>query len=132
MISSIMHFMMGGIVAVLAAIALVSTAAPAGATPLCGPDMRWSGNVGEVVAQLGPTGYIQWGAQDFTDNAGLWQAWALVGTRTVDYKIQDYQPHGRVNPKHLRSGHVFRLMVLHTKLDGSKSVSRPDAACIIP
>jgi len=57
---------------------VVVTAGTANAAGVCGPDMRWPGNAGEVVAQIGPTGYIQWGAKDYVDNSGLWQAWVMV------------------------------------------------------
>jgi hypothetical protein len=122
-----------GVVVVAVAMGLIAAAAgTASAAEVCHLNMVWAGRVGEVNASFVPSGFIQWGARSYVDNGGLWLAYILVGRRTVDRKEQDYPPHGSVNPKDLRSGQVLRFLVYHVDSDGNKSVSRPDAACLIP
>lgn len=111
---------------------MLATTGTANASGVCGPDMRWIGSAGEVTAQLGPTGFVQWGARDYTDNGGLWLAYVSVGRRQVDRKEQAYQPHGSVNPKDFRSGQVLAFSIYHVDTHGNKSLSSPDANCVIP
>jgi len=124
----------GAVVAavVVSLVATVATAGMASAAEVCRPNMVWAGRVGEVNANLAPNGFIQWGARSYVDHGGLWLAFVTVGRRTVDRKEQDYPPHGSVNPKDLRSGQVLRFLVYHVDTTGNKSVSRPDAACLLP
>lgn len=117
---------------VLCLIAAMVTAGTASAMEQCRLNMVWAGTAGEVNASLAPSGFVQWGARSYGDNGGLWLAFVLVGRRTVDRKEQDYPPHGSVNPKDLRSGQVLRFLVYHVDTSGKKSVSRPNAACLIP
>lgn len=117
---------------VLGLIAAVMTPGTASAMEPCRLNMVWAGSAGEVNASLAPSGFVQWGARSYGDDGGVWLAYVLVGSRTVDRKQQDYPPHGSVNPKDLRSGKVLRFLVYHVDTNGNKSVSRPDAACVIP
>jgi hypothetical protein len=124
-----------GTVIVAVVVSLIATAVTAGtasAVEACRLNMVWAGKVGEVNASLAPTGFLQWGARSYVDDGGLWLAFVLVGRRTVDRKEQDYPPHGSVNPRDLRSGQVLRFLVYHVDTTGTKSVSRPDAACVLP
>ena len=116
----------------LGVVAMVTTAGTATALEPCRLNMVWPGEVGEVNASLAPNGYLQWGARSYTDEGGLWLAFVLVGRRTVDRKEQSYPPHGSVNPKDLRPGQIVKFLVYHVDTRGNKSVSRPDAGCVIP
>ena len=121
------------VVAVVASLlaTVVATGTASAAEP-CRINMVWAGRVGEVNASLAPNGFVQWGARSYVDDGGLWLAFVVVGRRTVDRKEQAYPPHGSVNRKDLRSGQVLRFLVYHVDTNGNKSVSRPDAACLIP
>ncbi len=124
-----------GTVVVAVVVSLIATALAAGtasAMEPCRLNMVWAGRVGEVNASLTPNGFVPWGARSYVDSGGLWLAFVLVGRRTVDRKEQGYPPHGSVNPKDLRSGQVLRFLVYHVDTNGNKSVSRPDAACLLP
>jgi hypothetical protein len=121
------------IVAVVVCLAVsVAAASTASAMEVCRLNMVWAGTVGEVNASFAPNGYVQWGARSYVDDRGLWLAFVMVGRRQVDRKEQHYPPHGSVNPKDLRSGQVLRFLVYHVDTTGNKSVSRPDAACLLP
>jgi hypothetical protein len=120
------------VVAVVFSLLAVSVAAgTASAVEPCRLNMAWAGKVGEVNASFAPNRYVQWGARSYVDDGGVWLAFVVVGRRTVDRKEQAYPPHGSVNPKDLRSGQVLRFLVYHVDTNGNKSVSRPDAACLI-
>jgi hypothetical protein len=121
------------VVAVVVCLAAsVAAAGTASAMEICRLNMVWAGSVGEVNASLAPNGYVQWGARSYVDDRGLWLAFVMVGRRQVDRKEQHYPPHGSVNPKDLRSGQVLRFLIYHVDTNGNKSVSRPDAACLLP
>ena len=119
-----------GVVVSLAA--TVMGTSTASAVEPCRLNMVWAGSAGEVNASFAPNRFVQWGARSYGDDTGLWLAYVVVGRRTVDRKEQSYPPHGSVNPKDLRSGRVLRFLVYHVDSSGNKSVSRPDAACLIP
>jgi len=123
-----------GLVAVagICVLAMIVLPATASAAQPCGLNMVWAGEAGEVNASRAPSGFVRWGARSYTDNGGLWVAYVLVGRRTVDKKVQDYQPHGSVNPKDLRTGQLLKFLVYHVDTQGKKSLSRPDAECVIP
>ena len=112
---------------VMSFIATVVAAGTASAVEACRLNMVWAG---EVNASLAPNGFVQWGARSYVDNGGLWLAFVLVGRRTVDRKEQGYPPHGSANINTLRAGPQF--LVYHVDTHGNKSVSRPDAACLLP
>jgi hypothetical protein len=104
----------------------------ASAVEPCRPNMVWAGDSGEIHADFTPSRFVRWGVRAYGDSGGLWLAFVMVGRRQVDRKEQSYPPHGSVNPKDLRSGQVLQFLIWHVESNGNKSMSRPDAECLIP
>ena len=104
----------------------------AGAVEPCRPNMVWAGDADEIHADLTPNRFLRWGVRAYGDAGGLWLVFITVGRRQVDRKEQNYPPHGSVNPKDMRSGEVLKFLVWHVETNGKKSISRPDAECLIP
>ena len=120
-----------GVVVSLAA--TVMGTSTASAVEPCRLNMVWAGSAGEVNASFAPNRFVQWGARSYGDDTGLWLAYVVVGRRTVDRKKSRAIRRTVASiRKDLRSGRVLRFLVYHVDSSGNKSVSRPDAACLIP
>lgn len=101
---------------------------------------RANGNYGWVSMQYpSPGGFLTWGMSnyDHADNYGLW--WVSIWVRKpsqkrarqVDYKVQDYEPHGRISPKALAPGsfvHTVGLM----KPANSENYRTIYGRCVVP
>ena len=103
---TIVHRLFAGIIAVAVGLTvLLAGSGTASAVEPCRLNMVWAGPAGEIYASLAPNGFVQ---------------------------FQDYQPHGSVNPKDLRSGQILKFLVQHIDTRGNKTVGRADAECLIP
>lgn len=94
--------------------------------------ITYRGNAGYIAVQTAPDRTVTWGVYMYNPlrNYGHWIADVYVDGRRVDHKDQLYPPHGKVNPKHARSGSEFHITATVRAVDGEFH-SAPNG-CIIP
>lgn len=90
------------------------------------------GNAGYIAVQTSKRGYVAWGIYMYApqNKWGHWEVNVYVGSRRVDHKSQNYEPHGSVSPRDAKKGRTFHITATMTNENGT-FVNVPNA-CIIP
>ena len=96
--------------------------------------ITYRGDGGAIHVQTSPSGTVVWGIYMYDSelDAGPWTVDVYVGKRLDDQKVQDYAPHGSVNPKHAKKGAVFSITATHYATANETWYDSVPNGCIIP